>query len=345
MDNIPHKFDELIEGKLFPVHIYFGQDADVDSIDDSGDAEKYIKLTQGIETVQAKFRPNYRLAFPKPYNEKIQYYLVYAQNAITEYLNLVISGINQFKNPETKLYWIKETLFSVLKERIEKIGIVCDEHRYYLGNNMFRIPTWNNPQDPKETRYSTIIFNLAIIKHHLVYAFLEIQSQFSELINEEAVTHEFIINEYFKGNFKYDEPFLKKAPPEDIIVPEKNLKSFKYIHLVNDSDRISDLYESLKNKNYIHKDTRMVDFKKVFTESFISTPIIWKTHISDLYYLFHLLAVKMKLLEFPKQTHWKIVSQCFLDEHGKEYNFKRLKGLSPTIRKEEIEKIAEHLRP
>ncbi len=339
MDNIPHKFDELIEGKLFPVHKNFGQYADVDSFDDCDDTEKYIKLTQDLETVQAKFIQHYRLVFPKPYNEKIQYYLVYAQNAITEYLNLVISGINQFKNPETKFYWIKDTLFSVLKERIEKIGIVCDEYRYYLGKHMFSIPTWHNPQNPKETRYNTIIFNLAIIKHHLVYAFLEIQSQFSELINEEAVTHEFIINEYFKGIFKYDEPFLKKAPPEDIIVPEKKLKSFKYIHLVNDSDRISDLYESLKQIKYIHEDTRKIDFKKIFAGSFITHPVIWTGTVSELYYFIYLIHNKLKLVENTKNKHWKIACYCFIQDNGEAYDFKILKDQKAPAAKNKLENL------
>ena len=45
-------------------------------------------------------------------------------------------------------------------------------------------------------------------------------------------------------------------------------------------------------------------------------------------------------MNFRKQTHWKIVSQCFRDKDGKEYDFKKFKGLKPTRRKEEIEILA-----
>lgn len=115
--------------------------------------------------------------------------------------------------------------------------------------------------------------------------------------------------------------------------------SFTYIHFYQKKDNLTDLWNNLKNGNFIDNKTSIVNFKKVFSGKEISDPVIWIGNPSEFHWFIHLIYNKYKLMENLKQQQWKVACRCFVQAGGTPFDRSKLRKLkSPNLSEESLEK-------
>jgi len=102
--------------------------------------------------------------------------------------------------------------------------------------------------------------------------------------------------------------------------------SFTYKKLATDSDNLLKLMNFLKRNNFINKETSIIDFKAVFSNSIISNKIIWTGYISELAYFIKYIHNISDKVEDTKQKQWDITIKCFRMSNNSELTNAKLKG-------------------
>jgi polysaccharide pyruvyl transferase WcaK-like protein len=95
----------------------------------------------------------------------------------------------------------------------------------------------------------------------------------------------------------------------------------------------------------IDSQTRLTDFKKVFSGKEVVNPIIWTGTPTELYYFIKYIHNIQKSVEDAKKQQWKITCHCFIGENNVCFDKSKLKSLKDpnpqSIAK--IEKAANNL--
>lgn len=123
----------------------------------------------------------------------------------------------------------------------------------------------------------------------------------------------------------------------------QNLKSFEYIRIEKQPENIMYLFDDLKKGNFIFEDTKLNDFKKVFSKKIIVEKIVWTGTISELNYFIKMLHnVQNKVVDL-KKNHWKVAALCFTLPDKLAIDPKLLKVQKKPSKVEMLEKIVSRL--
>lgn len=139
---------------------------------------------------------------------------------------------------------------------------------------------------------------------------------------------------------------------EETAQPKTKIKSnakddneyFLYTDLTHESSRIASFCDQLKKYKFLHEDTRLTDFKKIFSGKAIQG-IIWIGSDTELKHCFKLLYSDLKKVKKVRGSHWKVVCSYFVNELGEPYDYKKFRNLKvphPT-RVALLERIAKAL--
>ncbi len=104
------------------------------------------------------------------------------------------------------------------------------------------------------------------------------------------------------------------------------VNSYTYINNQKNYDAIADLWDFLRNKDFIAEDTDKKDFRKIFENKKPNRPITWTGKISYLFLFVKLLHSKYKLIDKLGKKVWVVTDQIFVDENGEAFGSQRLKG-------------------
>ncbi|WP_438710725.1 hypothetical protein ACSTS3_18590 [Aquimarina muelleri] len=119
----------------------------------------------------------------------------------------------------------------------------------------------------------------------------------------------------------------------------KNTPSSSYVliasktdsnHFLKNNQKFVDIFENLKEKNYIHQNTRYIDFKGIFSGEIVlpENRIHWIGKSIDLKAFIDYLCKNNKI-EKPNSGIWKLTCQCFIDKNKKEFHPRRLGNSNP----------------
>jgi hypothetical protein len=116
-----------------------------------------------------------------------------------------------------------------------------------------------------------------------------------------------------------DRLILKNSALKSVKSTNTKQHSFRYKKYDTAPLNINKLYKELKSKNFIHPDTRLVNFKKVFSGGEIIKPIIWIGTMTELGYFVKQLHDKLKYVENLKHQKWPVAINCFIQGDGTQF--------------------------
>lgn len=114
--------------------------------------------------------------------------------------------------------------------------------------------------------------------------------------------------------------------------------SFNYIHYNNDQPNITYLMDSLKRNALIHQETKIGNFRSVFSGRPVEQKIIWTGNISELAHFIKTLHNTAKKVHDTKQKQWEITINCFELADGTELTKDKLRTQKAPARAAIIEK-------
>jgi hypothetical protein len=103
-----------------------------------------------------------------------------------------------------------------------------------------------------------------------------------------------------------------------------------------------DLKNSLIDKGFISKDTKLGVFKKIFSGKEISTRVVWIATPTDLGYFIKQLN-NLELIKDMKQDHWIAVVNCFVDKNGNSFKRETLHASKTPAKKKKIDSVLKTL--
>ena len=290
----------------------------------------------------------FEFKFFKPYKPLAKLYKVLIDNERNRYYELIHSLMNEAIDDEVRSYWAETTLTKKIHSQLERVAKIIDERNYSIENID---PEKDNKL--KDPTISSETFIIQYLKYTLITMYMEIQQAYQEYNSKEAYDLDDLFGSYFAETDEYHFiKFQQKKPKPIVQVPQpkqgetnsEELKSFKYKYLNKEQERISDLCSSLKRNGFIDKDTHASTFKKVFTETIITDPIVWTGNKSELYYFIKLLTNTYELVEFPHQQNWNIAVRCFVMKDKRPLDAKNLKGQNrPEMTYHKIESCVSNL--
>jgi hypothetical protein len=171
--------------------------------------------------------------------------------------------------------------------------------------------------------------------------FPPLKTKNGDKIVEDAIDYEKLLYPYdffhcYRFHNFLKEEIKQRVPVEDP-KPIQNKESisanaiyFEYVDLQKNSSKLNDLLDQLKKHQFVQVDTKLINFKKIFSGKPVEG-IVWIGNMTELQYLFKLL-YKDKLKKI-QGSHWKVVCQYFIDEKGDRYDYKKFKDLKKPIQK------------
>jgi hypothetical protein len=277
------------------------------------------------------------LEIPPFFNKASEFYN-YLINNECKRIFFAISA--EFENPDTKIC-SKYELVSLLKNLEYIIAEVAkkthnDKLSLYVFNAM-KISIFRLYEEIKIV-YSAFTRLEALTEYELL--FLLDPNFETEKNSPGTISH--IFNRFIesKQNFPVNEQqFSSFSTPADILYC-----SFTYIHLSTQPEYIKDLYDSLKNYNFIHSSTLYIDFKKVVSGDQVLKPVIWTGNISEFSYFIKLIHNINKSVIDLKQHQWEVACKCFIMPDGSSFDRLKLKKQkTPLATASLLEKIAKQL--
>lgn len=102
-------------------------------------------------------------------------------------------------------------------------------------------------------------------------------------------------------------------------------------HFIKNNRKFVNIFDRLREQDYIHKETSFTQFKTLFSENPVlpENRIHWTGKSVDLKALIDYLCKNNKI-EKPNSGIWKLTSQCFIDKNKKEFNPRRLGNSVPS---------------
>lgn len=322
-------------------------------LDNSSESDDFYKpLTRNLNSVQTMFNPHYKLNFIRHFSNKTQYYKKLIDNDLTIYCNNTFNEADNVSN-NVIAYIIdksRKQLHSKIKETAEIINNQSFSLSYITSQNV----DFSLDKPFKEATY--IMFYLL---SSLIKCWLEIQHHFENHIIEDDLwevadfyTQLLQINVPDETNIKEIQTIELETQKEmhpfnkENTKNEKNRISFTYVNIDKNPEAISDLFNSLKDvAELIDKQTRLVDFKKIFSGKSITRPVIWIGSPTELYYFIKYIHNVRKVVEDTNKQQWNITCNCFLKADGSSFDRAKLKALKTPAQesKSKIERAANNL--
>lgn len=303
--------------------------------------EKFASKLRLVKQSSTDYNFLYEIKFLRPFDHKSKYYEKLIFNTLKADVEKIFNIISEDNTEDLILYWLDNTLNKRLKTRLKDIGKLIKEMDFSLR---YIDPNKLSVEFNQAHKANTFVIQLLKLAYMQLY--LEIQDAFSTWIDDKMIIEDFyaqlllepIPDNSFLTKIQIietevnEKPVLKKK-----FEPTVNLfNSFTFLGLAKNSDKLVDLCDSLKKNNFISKDTTVSNFKRVFSNTEIKTPVIWTGNISEFYYFIKLLYNKQKLVADLKQNQWKVACKCFIKTDG---TFFEHEGL----RKNQVPKSTGHL--
>lgn len=296
--------------------------------------DAYKPLIRGLIDIKTTYQQRYSIEFYRPFNARTQYYSKLIDNDIAEYCNSLVSTTeNASKN--LKKYWVDSALNKKLKTKIEDVGKIIAGSDYSLAYVDPQKNTFNIDSKHKESAYIIQYLKLSLIK-----AYLELQSLYADVLHKEDILDitDFYTRLLFEpipnNTFLIENPAIIQIEEIPIVPNDKKPKtkegvlSFVYVHLDDNPEAITDLFNSLKDvAGLIDSQTRLVDFKKVFSGKEITNPIVWTGTPTELYYFIKYIHNLQKSVGDASKKQWAIACHCFKGENNVSFDKAKLKSL------------------
>lgn len=122
---------------------------------------------------------------------------------------------------------------------------------------------------------------------------------------------------------------------------KKEIKSFTYINFDSNPDAIVNLKDSLELYGFISGETKLTDFKKVFSGKEVKSKIVWTGKESLVYFIRQM--KRLKLIK-PVKDIWKISVKCFVDVDGNDFDNINLNSQKKPADTSKIDKILQNLK-
>ena len=117
-----------------------------------------------------------------------------------------------------------------------------------------------------------------------------------------------------------DRLILKNSALKSVKSTKTKQSSFRYKKYDTAPLKINKLYKELKGKNFIHPDTKLVNFKKVFSGGEIIKPIIWIGNMTELGYFIKQLHNELKYVEDLIYQKWLVTINCFISKDETQFD-------------------------
>jgi hypothetical protein len=287
--------------------------------------EKFTAMISGIRTVPPVFQPQYEIKFERPFNSKTKYYTKLITNETTKSCNQLFDVLLEDDAPQLIKYRINDTLNKKLKTRLKDIGKLIKDQKFEIDYINPRKTTFDiDPEHKSNT------FIIQLLKLSLMNIYLEIQEKFRQWIQDELIIEDFysqLLFEPIPDNSYIEKIQIIKTslnepniPIEDSTSEEAPIYSFTYKQLVNNPDKLNDLWDSLKYFGFIAKNTTSPNFKKVFSGKEITNPVVWTGNLSEFAYFITLIYNTHKLVKDLKQKQWQVARKCFVKADGNSFD-------------------------
>lgn len=118
---------------------------------------------------------------------------------------------------------------------------------------------------------------------------------------------------------------VKPKKEKNYIDKQELVNSFVYLNYNTSPAQLSDLMKSMKALKLIAEDTKLPQFKKLFSGEKVDNPVTWKGHLVDLVYFtktLHNTEGKVKKIS----NYYQVASRCFIKPDGSYFDPKAMKG-------------------
>lgn len=303
----------------------------------------YEPLFRQLGIVEENFDASYNIKFEAPeFSSKVKYYKRLIDNAITKYLNGVLSD----ENKKDIVLYKRKKLRDLVSSYLTDIKDIIVKNNLDLDI----IITVRDYSKALHLNECTYIFHYLILS--LIRCYMEFQQYYIEMIESDK---QLTVDDFFVQMLQWRKTEnigivpIQKIEIQPIQEVSKHkaktdaaVLSFTYTKLESESDNINTLFSELKKHEAIPTDFPITEFKHLFSGVKVANPIQWIGNKSDLAYLFKLLVNEKKVLNLPPQaTIWDIVDACFVNKDGKHFGKDILrKQQTPKRTAQEIEHFA-----
>lgn len=312
--------------------------------------DKFAPKLRSLKDTSMDYPFRYEINFLRPFDNKTKYYSKLILNTLKTDVERLYNLISEDDTENLIRYWLDDTLNKRLKTRLKDIGKLIKEKDFQL---LYIDPKKASIELDQAHKANTYIIQLLKLAYMQLY--LEIQDAFSIWIDDKLVIEDFftqlllepVPNEQFLTEIQTieieatEKPVRKQAPPPSV----NSFHSFTYKQINTNPEKVSDLCSSLKFNNLISQDTTVPNFKRVFTNSEIKTPVVWTGTISELFYFIKLIHNDLQLVENLKQKQWEVTCQCFVDADGNPFDRSKFRSQKkPKLTAAKIEKSVSNLK-
>ena len=312
--------------------------------------DKFAPKLRSLKDTSTDYPFRYEINFLRPFDNKTKYYSKLILNTVKADVERLYNLIIEDDTENLIRYWLDDTLNKRLKTRLKDIGKLIKEKDFQL---VYIDPKKASIELGQAHKANTYIIQLLKLAYMQLY--LEIQDAFSNWIDDKLVIEDFytqlllepVPNEQFLTEIQTieieatEKPVRKQTPPPAV----NSFHSFTYKQINTNPEKVSDLCSSLKFNNLISQDTTVPNFKRVFTNSEIKTPVVWTGTISELFYFIKLIHNDLQLVENLKQKQWEVTCQCFVDAEGNPFERTKFRSQKkPKLTAAKIEKSVSNLK-
>ena len=312
--------------------------------------DKFAPKLRSLKDTSTDYPFRYEINFLRPFDNKTKYYSKLILNTVKSDVERLYNLISEDHTENLIRYWLDDTLYKRLKTRLKDIGKLIKEKDFQL---VYIDPKKASIELDQAHKANTYIIQLLKLAYMQLY--LEIQDAFSTWIDDKLVIEDFftqlllepVPNEKFLTEIQTieieatEKPVRKQTPPPTV----NSFHSFTYKQINTAQEKITDLCSSLKFNNLISQDTTVPNFKRVFTNSEIKTPVVWTGTISELFYFIKLIHNDLQLVENLKQKQWEVTCQCFVDTEGNPFDRSKFRSQKkPKLTAAKIEKSVSNLK-
>lgn len=331
-------FDEILNHGLRPW-------LDHNSMD-----EIFYSKFHSLKEYSSRHPLQFEIKFERPFDNKSKYYNLLIRNAIKSHFDTIYEAMDEDRNENLIHYYLNDILNKRLKTHLKDIGKLLKEKDFTLS---YIDPKNTSYQLDQEHKANTFIMQL--LKIALMQLYLEVQEKFKEWVNDEFIVEDFytqLLNEPIPDKLPITPIPIIEIEPEPINKPQTKktstaiqFHSFYYKQFNTNPDKLQDLWVSLKLNNFIHPDTHLSTFKKIFSGTEINIPVKWTGNISELFYFVKSIHNDLKLVEDLKQKQWQVTCHCFVDENGESFERSKFRSLKrPNLTGDKIDNIVNLLK-
>lgn len=285
---------------------------------------KYQSLYLELSEIQSSQNLKFEFDFFRPLNYKTQYYQRLIQNHKIQILDELIPLITNELDGNVVKYYFSSLLAKKLQTLIKDIGKVLKNKNYDLS---YIDPKKNTYDFDPQHKSNAFIFQY--LKLTAIHIYLELQSLFQILKNDEFIEVDFYTRLLFEKVPEASYFKIKQLPleieserPVLNVLNESRLESkvvyesFKYKQFNTNSDKIDNLFDSLKKDGFIHQSSDLRTFRSIFSGAKIKASTRWTGNKSEFYYFIKRIYNDLGLLEDLKQSQWIVASKCFTDTNN-----------------------------